>query len=362
MTILERLAQQPFDIDFYQAMLGIECLHPDKPRWGEALRPADEPLRLGQDASLAFPPGELSSFKPADGKRAARLNVNCFGLLGPNGALPLHLTDFVRERALHAGDHTFGRFLDLLQHRFIALFYRAWAQAQPQANFDRPDADRYFALAASLIGLGSPRAKGRDAVPNVAKVFRAGWLVRQSRNADGLVALLRSYFKLPIDVQQFSGHWMTLPVSERTALNGTGNSAVLGGGAVLGARVWDRQHGIRICVGPLKLSEYEHFLPGGKALPKLVAWLRTYLTFELHWDVKLALERHEVPRTRLGQYGQLGWTTWLGHYHHHGPASDLVLDAERAVAARRQAQPRKAAAAAPLAEPAPRSLAEALSS
>jgi type VI secretion system protein ImpH len=61
-----------------------------------------------------------------------RLMQRIFGLLGPNGALPLHLTEYARERAQHHGDPTFQRFLDTLTHRFALLFYRAWAEAQPR--------------------------------------------------------------------------------------------------------------------------------------------------------------------------------------------------------------------------------------
>jgi len=63
--------------------------------------------------------------------------VRLFGLLGPNGPLPIHVTEYARHRLRHAGDATLSRFLDLFNHRFLALFYRAWAQAQPHVNRDR---------------------------------------------------------------------------------------------------------------------------------------------------------------------------------------------------------------------------------
>ena len=50
--------------------------------------------------------------------------------------------------------------------------------------------------------------------------------------------------------------------------------ATLGSGAVLGGRVWDRQHKFRIRLGPLTLEQYESFLPGGALLRKLVDWVR----------------------------------------------------------------------------------------
>ena len=88
-------------------------------------------------------------------------------------------------------------------------------------------------------------------------------------------------------------------------------------------------------MGPLSLQRYESFLPGGTDLEALVAWLRTYLCFELTWDLRLMLRHDEVPRVRLGEYGRLGWTTWLGEYRRGVSAEDLCLDAEAAVAQRR---------------------------
>ena len=58
----------------------------------------------------------------------------------------------------------------------------------------------------------------RDAVSDHAKLFFAGRQVRQVRNADGLAAVLTGYFKVPVRVESFVGHWMALPKSERTRL------------------------------------------------------------------------------------------------------------------------------------------------
>ena len=69
--------------------------------------------------------------------------MRLFGLFGPNGPLPIHLTEYARERLQHGGDATLCRFLDVFHHRFLALFYKAWAQAQPHVNRDRPAQDRF---------------------------------------------------------------------------------------------------------------------------------------------------------------------------------------------------------------------------
>ena len=130
----------------------------DKPRWGDALRPVDEPVRLGQDPDLSFAPAPLASFELGQDGAPPRLQVRLFGLLGPNGPLPLHLTEYARERLRHAGDPTLSRFLDLFHHRFLALFYRAWAQAQPHVNRDRPNDDRFAVYVGAFVGHGAAGA------------------------------------------------------------------------------------------------------------------------------------------------------------------------------------------------------------
>jgi type VI secretion system protein ImpH len=258
--------------------------------------------------------------------------VRFLGLLGPNGPLPLHLTEYARDRLLHHSDATFARFLDLINHRFLLLFYRAWAQAQPAASLDRPDDDRFSKYVGSLFGLGFESSRNRDAAEDEIKLHHAGTLARQVRNADGLRALLSSYFRLPVRVEEFVGRWLRLPRDDHTALGGGGVSAQLGRGAILGSSVWDGQSSIRLQVRALTLRDYEEFLPDGRYAARLVALLRTYLGWELRWDARLTLAGNEVPATKLGQRGRLGWTTWLAGGPRAADASDLLLDYEERVA------------------------------
>ena len=327
----ETVREKPWEHDFFHALRRIECLHPGFPQIGRAVRPAQEAVRLGQEPTLDFAPAVISALHQASGEKPTRLEVRFLGLLGPNGPMPLHISDYVRERLLHGGDATLARFLDVFNHRFLSLFYRAWAQAQPTVTLDRPHDDRFAVYLGALLGLGTPRMRKRDAVQDSAKMFHVGSLARHVRNRDGLEALLTLYFKVPIRIEEFAGRWLELPRQDRTCLGARDSRGSLGDGAVLGKRVWDRQHSIRLRIGPLDLERYESFLPGGNAIERLVSWLRTYLSFELAWDARLVLKRDQVPSARLGSYGRLGWTTWLGKYPRPQPADDLCLDAEACV-------------------------------
>ena len=325
LAYFDELAEEPYRHDFYRVMRRLECLFPDMPRWGHARQPEREPIRLGQEASVIFAPSPLASFTHRKGSEPPRLRVHLFGLLGPNGPMPLHFTEYVRERERHHGDRTIGVFVDMLQNRFIALFYRAWAQAQPHISRDRPDDDRFMGFVGAFFGISDESFRNRDAVPDLAKLHHAGSLIRQVRNAEGLGMILQHFFDVPVRVQEFVGHWMMLGPRERTRLSQPG--AELGSGAVLGGSVWDRQHKFRLEVGPLSLTEYEAFLPGGRQIEALVAWVRTYANLELEWDVRLLLKAGDVPALALGRSGRLGWTTWLGK-RAESDADDLCLDAE----------------------------------
>ena len=193
------------------------------------------------------------------------------GLFGPQGPLPLHLTDYVRQRIHNAKDPTFARFADVFHHRILSLFYRAWASSRPTVNFDRPDSDRFGDRVAATFGLGTPSLRGRDAVPDIGKLHYAGHLACQTRHAEGLTALLTDFFRLPVALDEFVGHWLMLPEDCRWRLGESPDTGAMGLTATIGGRVWDRQYKFRLVFGPLGIDDFERMLPGGDTCP--VCWL-----------------------------------------------------------------------------------------
>jgi type VI secretion system protein ImpH len=106
-----QLAGRAHAFDFFQALRRLEVAYRDKPRIGEAGRAIEDPVRLAQEPSLAFPPSTVFGYKAASGAESVgRLSVTFFGLLGPNGPLPLHLTEHARDRIRFGNDPTFVRF------------------------------------------------------------------------------------------------------------------------------------------------------------------------------------------------------------------------------------------------------------
>jgi len=169
------LQQQPYKFGFYQVLRRFECLYPQKPKIGTSLRPVNDVLRLVQEPTMAFSPATLNSFKIAKKgldkeSQPAKLAVNFFGMFGPNGPLPLHLTEYARDRLRNADDPTFSEFLNIFHHRMLSLFYRSWASAQPTVNFDRPKEDRFSTYTGALFGLGMPSLRDRDEIPDRVKL------------------------------------------------------------------------------------------------------------------------------------------------------------------------------------------------
>ncbi len=334
-VVLARLVQRPDRFDLFEAMRLIENAHRDKPRLGDALRPVDEPVRFAQEPSLVFAPSPVAAFSVREGA-PPRLVQRVFGFLGPNGALPIHLTEYAREREVYSRDPTFLRFLDTLLHRFGLLFYRAWARAQPVVGLDRPAEASVVRQVGSLIGLGERGLCHRDALGDMPKLFYAGRLGRQVRDADGLQSWLSLQFQVPVKVLDFQGAWLQLEPSERTRLR-RDPLGRLGHGAVLGRSVWDVQHKFRVVMGPLGWKRFADLLPGGQPLESLRALVRQFLGFEFAWDLRLVLKRDDVPLWTLAgsrdrRTGCLGRTAWLRTTRPRagsaGDADDLIMNVE----------------------------------
>lgn len=334
---VQQWQEQPWALDYFAAMRRLEALAAPQPRWGEAARPAGELLRVGQSASLSFAPASIEQFEPPSrGAANWRLRQPFFSYLGPNGPLPIHLSDLIRDRAHNHGDTTWLAFLDALLHRFALHFYRAWAQPRPAVSLDRAGDDPWRRWVGALLGVGTPARQGRDAVPDDARLHFSGWLARRVHGAEGVEAVVGAYFGVTARLERWVGHWLPIAPPERSRL--AGMAAALGddvaqrlGGVVLGRRIWDRQHGVRLHLGPLSLARYLDFLPTGSALPALRNWMQQLLGGELQWDAQLILARDEVPPTRLGQHQGnapcLGWVSWLGAQPRQCHAADVRMGA-----------------------------------
>lgn len=339
----QALSQDPYSHDLFHTLRCIDARGGGRLPLGRDTVARNEPVRLRQEPSMSFAPSTLASVQAARDGRPPEVAIYSFGLFGPNGPLPLHLTEYVRERIHHYGDRTMAGFADVFHHRLILLFYRAWADAQSTVSLDRKEA-RFTRYVASLLHMGMPSMARRDAVMDHAKFFMAGHLLRQTRNPEGLKQILQTFFSIPVRIAEFVPQWIRLEPTQRLGLNG---SMGLGQDTILGSAVRDAQHKFRIELGPLSRDDYAAFLPGGQRAKQLLHWVRDYIGVELAWDVRPVLKREDVRGVKLGGQQPLGLSSWLGKRRaRQGDARDLLLDYESRDRARRDA-PTKATAIQP---------------
>jgi type VI secretion system protein ImpH len=313
-------------MDFFRAVRLIDAAHPDLPRIGAAFSPAQECIRFGQLPELAFATSPLDSLVPATDTAPPRLNVNFLGLLGPNGPLPIHLTEHARDRLRNHGDRTLVAFLNIFHHRIISLFYRAWMVNQLAADLDRPENQVFSCYIGSMFGAGADAHRGADSIPLNAKFYFAGRLANPVRNIEGLESILREFFTVPVSVETYVGHWLPLPEDSRLRLTGAPSTCALGRTTIIGARVWDTQLSFRVHMGPMNFADYQRLLPYGESFRRLRDWILDYAGAEFFWDVRLILRAEEIPPLRLGDEGgqRLGWTTWLHSNPPPRDAGDLI--------------------------------------
>jgi type VI secretion system protein ImpH len=325
---LRNVSEKPYHYGFYQTVRRINCFYDDKPITGKATRPSDDPVRFAQEPYTSFAPSTLSGLDIDSSSQYPRLSQRFIGMFGPNGPLPLHMTEYARDRARHHRDQTLARFMDMFHHRIVSLFYGAWAQAQPVVQFDQPEKDRFAMYVGSLFGLGSPNLRNADAMHHFSKLGFAGHLSSLPRHVDGLVSMIQGYFEVKSNITEFIAHWMKIPMNDHVHLGESGLNGCLGRDTVIGERVWQRQDKFRVSLGPLSLDQYEAFLPTGKSFKALVALVRNYVGIEYLWEVNLILNKQEKPVSCLGKSGALGWTSWLQTEQQVDHVDDLLLQVE----------------------------------
>jgi type VI secretion system protein ImpH len=308
MTLLEQMKAEPWRFDFYHVLRQIERAYADRPRIGDSATRRDDFVTLGQDPYLEFPASNLSAVTNDNGQ--LRILVRFLGLLGPQGALPLATTDESLSWLLMRDD-AFSRFLDLLNNRFLQLFFRAWADARPIAQHDRPREDRFFAYIGSAMGAGSETFADLDTVPDLARLAYAGLVAPKAKSASRLRSYLQGLFGVRVEIDEFVGSRLVFDVADRTRL-GTQHSRI-GSDLLLGSSVFSVEDKFRIRVFVSDFEKYQQFLPtDAAALARPLAdAVFFYIGDELDWDVELAIPSGSVVPVALGKSGRLGWTTWV---------------------------------------------------
>jgi type VI secretion system protein ImpH len=307
MTYADQLTAEPWRFDLFGVLRRFERENARQPRVGDAETLTDEFVILSQNPYMEFPASTLEgAMRESSGRM--RLIARFLGMFGPQGALPLTTTEesylWLLER-----DDAFPRFVDIFQRRFLALFYRAWADPRPIAQNDRPDADRFRTYIGSMIGVGSPPYRNVDTISDFAKMEFAGLIASKAKSASRLRSLIAGLFGVKVEVDEFVGSWLSFDAQECTQLGA--NQSRLGADTILGSSVFSVSDKFRLRVFVKDIVQYEQFLPGSDLAEQVGDAVFLYLGEEFDWDMELAIPAGEITPVRLGQGAKLGWTSWM---------------------------------------------------
>lgn len=317
--------QDPAETGFFQL---LRLLETETHRFGRAGGPGREPVRLGQNLRLGFATRDVAYMTKGD---PARVDVNVLGLLGPEGPMPLHLTRWVLTRLSNrwfaggdvgaTSDTAFLEFCNLLQHRMIALYWRAWAEARPEVQIAHGTGGRTGAMMRTLAGVGLPGGGGITETRDRMTLRHGTSIARQVRGVERLTNYLSDVVGAPVGLREFIGVWTDIPRALQTRLGRT--YAGLGTGAVAGARTFARHARVELVVGPLDRTAFDRLTCAAQAREELRRALLFVLGMEIEANLCLVLSAEDVPSARLGE-SKLGRNAWLSP-HASRDADDLRL-------------------------------------
>jgi type VI secretion system protein ImpH len=311
----QKLLEEPFRFQFFQAVRLLEKIYPERKDVGQEAMPFEELIRFRTNVSFDFPASEIDklveSIDEATGEKKLEMFINFMGMIGINGVMPVPYTELVASRARY-GDTALWSFLDIFTHRSVSMFYRAWGKYRFPVGYERGD-DRFTGYLFDLVGLGTNGLRGRMGLEDESLLPYSGLIAQKPHSSNALAKILTDYFGVIANVKQFFGQWLDLD-SESITRFGVANST-LSRSAIIGTRIWEQQSKFRIVLGPMTFKEFQAFLPTGTANEPFKSIIRFMVGLEFDFDVKLVLLAKKVPSciltTRAKRRPMLGWSSWL---------------------------------------------------
>jgi type VI secretion system protein ImpH len=331
-SIAELLFQAGFEFDFFQAVCLMAHLRRELKPVGTAAAPDSEVVRFRAWNTLTFAPSAVHSIEEDSGG-PPYMTVAFLGLTGPKGTLPTHYTELLMDGE-HRGDRALTDFFDIFNHRLISLFYRAWEKHHFRIGYERaqrtPAIDDSFTwYLYTLIGMGTDGLRGRLPFGDQTLLRYAGLIAQRPHSASALAGILRDYFGVPVEIEQFQPRRHRLEEQDLCRPGPETLSNQLGMGAVAGDAVWTVQAAFRVRIGPLPLEKFRDFLPDGEAFRKATALVRLFGERSYAFDIQPVLKKEEVPFCELTRdeknAPRLGWLGWLKVKEFKRDASDAIF-------------------------------------
>lgn len=313
--LVKRLVREPTGFNFFQAVSLLERARPDGKAAGHLGPVEEETLRFKAHASLGFAASDVTriSFRPGDEEHGPRydLTVTFLGLYGPSSPLPPHYSEHIVSSDI---DHSNVQdFLDLFNHRSVALLYRVWRKYRYYASYQYGARDLFSERVYSFLGLSRSHLDRKDGLNWVRLLPYTGLLSLYGHSATMLRRVISHYFDgVQTDIEEWVPRRVRIPVEQMTRLGS--ERSQLGSDLIVGESVPDVSGKFRVWLGPLDFEQFQSFLPDGENHEPLKALIRIVLRDQLDFDLALILDDKARPHFKLGAgaVSRLGWSGWLG--------------------------------------------------
>ena len=326
--LAERVYEDPAAFDFLQVVRILRDLAPK----GLAEVLGDDPslefVRFSSPPSLDFPAADVVGLRPASESRPVpTVEVSFLGLAcgASLGSLPSPYITLILEQE-DDREHGLHDFLDLFNHRLVALHWAARAKHEPLLQLESGGGFFEDCLSA-IAGLGTDGLRGRVRFDDRSLLARAGLIAMSPLPASALEGLLQSYFDVPFTLEQFVPETHRMLEEDRSRL-GRSNT-VLGEELYLGEYIVLCQSRFRLEIGPLDWEQHQSFFADGESFQSLLDLLAVVVPSDQDFEIRLVLDREEVPPLQLAHDPQpsarLGWSTWLFSDHHPTDRNDASL-------------------------------------
>ena len=328
-ALFDAVAAEPTAWELFALLRGVEAARPGTARIGVSLDPGQELVDLAHAPSADFPRTTVAEFSRAG--RRPTVRSQHLGLTGPMGPLPAHLTEIAIFERRIKGPTPYADFLDLISARMLQGFYRAWAEASPTAQADRPADDNFAARLGAASGATDLRfVSGAERPPHDAEGFNDwrrlayGGHLAGLKSAAAIADLFGHLLERPVTVAEAIGRWRVIPGDARTRIGRTGCHNRLGIGATLGGRFFAVEWNIAFAIRAASMDDLADFLPGGLASGLLAEAAAAVLPAHLQWDARIEIDEAAIAPARLGTM-RLGHTSWVAPSGKTGLRSDLRL-------------------------------------
>lgn len=325
--VIQRLLDTPWRFDLVQALRVIAL-------WLRRNGCADDDalsrhVRFQNSLSMDFPASQIEALAAVgDGPIAssAALQAACergesitftltpafLGFFGVTGVMPHFYTDDIVDQ-IH-DDHYEGTraFFDIFYNRIMAFYFQAACKHRVQHRLEANGAAAIWPMQLALAGKSAADTDTDDGdlVDRFAAHY-AGVLRHRPVSAGLIEAVLADYFEAPVCVEQFVGAYDRLRQHECCRLGVA--AATLGQGALLGARVRERDTRARLRFGPLPIDGYNRLLPGAPGAADLARLLSLFATPTIHFELRLILRAADITPVRFTtpHGNRLGYDTCL---------------------------------------------------